>query len=133
LRTSSNDTSCVIWIPTEAGSVLVTGDASKIIEYWLLQTHPELFPVTALLVGHHGSHTSSATEFLDASPEALLLVSSGDRYSPRWPNPDLVAYTQERRRQLYNTAELGTFALSVDKGQMTVSDHRSAFRRRWFK
>jgi competence protein ComEC len=133
LRTSSNDTSCVIWIPTDAGSVLVTGDASKIVEYWLLQAHPELFPVTALVVGHHGSHTSSATEFLDASPQALLLVSSGDRYSPRWPNPDLVAYTQERRRQLYNTAELGTFALSVDKGQMTVSDHRSAFRRRWFK
>ncbi|MEX0624533.1 DNA internalization-related competence protein ComEC/Rec2 [Saccharospirillum sp.] len=133
LQTSSNDTSCVIWIPTPAGAVLVTGDASRMVEYWLLQAHPELFPVAALVVGHHGSHTSSASAFLDASPSAQLLVSSGDRHLPRWPNPDLVAYTERHGRPLHNTAERGTFTLTMAEHRMQLADHRSAYRKRFFK
>lgn len=133
LRTSSNDTSCVIWIPTTSGAVLITGDASRTIEYWLLQAHPELFPAAALVVGHHGSHTSSASAFLDASPDALLLVSSGDRHRPRWPNANLVTYTQRHGRELHNTADRGTFTLTVGEGRMQLADYRSAFRIRWLK
>ncbi|WP_028669954.1 DNA internalization-related competence protein ComEC/Rec2 [Saccharospirillum impatiens] len=133
LQTSSNDTSCVMWIPTSAGAVLITGDASRTVEYWLLQARPELFPAAAIVVGHHGSHTSSATAFLDASPDALLLVSSGDRHMPRWPNPDLVAYTERHGRVLHNTADRGTFTLKVDEGRMHLADYRSAYRKRWLK
>lgn len=133
LQTSSNDTSCVIWIPTPSGAVLITGDASRMIEYWLLQSRPELFPVSAIVVGHHGSRTSSASAFLDASPEALLLVSSGDRHLPRWPNADLVEYTRLRDRTLHNTADLGTFRLTVREEGMKLHDYRSAFRKRWLK
>ncbi|WP_127555335.1 DNA internalization-related competence protein ComEC/Rec2 [Saccharospirillum alexandrii] len=133
LQASSNDTSCVIWVPTSAGAVLITGDASRMVEYWLLQARPELFPAAAIVVGHHGSRTSSASAFLDASPEALLLVSSGDRHLPRWPNADLVAYTRRHGRTLHNTADLGTFRLTVKDGRMQLNDYRSAFRKRWLK
>jgi competence protein ComEC len=133
LRTSSNDTSCIISISTPAGRVLITGDASRMIEYWLLQAHPYLFPVTALVVGHHGSQTSSASAFLDASPDALLLVSSGDRHQPRWPNPDLLDYITRHQRQLFNTADLGTFTLIAGRDRMSIVEHRSAYRRTWLK
>lgn len=133
LQSSSNDTSCVIWIPTPAGAVLVTGDASRMVEYWLLQEHPELFPVSAIVIGHHGSHTSSASAFLDASPDALLLVSSGDRHLPRWPNPDLMAYSERHGRPLHNTADRGTFTLTMAENRMQLEDHRSAYRKRFFK
>lgn len=133
LQTNSNDRSCVIRVPTPAGAVLITGDASRMVEYWLLQTRPELFPVAAIVVGHHGSHTSSASAFLDASPDALLLVSSGDRHVPRWPNADLVAYTRRQGRVLHNTADRGTFTLTVGEGGMQLADYRSAYRIRWLK
>lgn len=133
LQTSSNDTSCVIRIPTSAGAVLIMGDASRMVEYWLLQTRPELFPAAAIVVGHHGSHTSSATAFLAASPEAMLLVSSGDRYRPRWPNPDLVAHAERHDQGLHNTAKLGTFRLTVRDEHLHLHDDRSAFRKRWLE
>jgi len=131
LRSNDNDRSCVAVIETSAGRLLLTGDASRRLEYWLLQSHPELFPLSLIVLGHHGSHTSSAPGFLDASPDALLVVSAGDRSRPRWPNPDLLAYVQRNDRRLLNTAWRGTLALSVQDGQWQVRDWRSAFRRRF--
>jgi competence protein ComEC len=52
---------------------------------------------------------------------------------PRWPNPDLVAYTERHGRVLHNTADRGTFTLKVDEGRMHLADYRSAYRKRWLK
>ncbi|MFG1496415.1 DNA internalization-related competence protein ComEC/Rec2 [Saccharospirillum sp. HFRX-1] len=133
LRSNDNDRSCVAVIETSAGRLLLTGDASRRLEYWLLQSHPELFPLSLIVLGHHGSRTSSAPGFLDASPDAWLVVSAGDRSRPRWPNPDLLAYTQRNSRLLLNTATRGTLALSVQDGHWQVRDWRSAFRRRFIQ
>ena len=131
LRTNDNDRSCVAVVETSVGRLMVTGDASRRLEYWLLQAHPELFPLSLIVLGHHGSRTSSAPGFLDASPDALLLVSAGDRSRPRWPNPDLLAYVQRNDRQLLNTASRGTLAVSVQDGHWQARDWRSAFRHRF--
>ncbi|PTY36646.1 DNA internalization-related competence protein ComEC/Rec2 [Saccharospirillum sp. MSK14-1] len=133
LRNNDNDRSCVAVVETSAGRVLITGDASRRLEYWLLQAHPELFPFSVLVLGHHGSRTSSAPAFLDASPEALLLVSAGDRSRPRWPNADLLSYITRNDRALFNTAWSGTLALQVQQGRWQIRDWRSAFRRRFIR
>lgn len=129
-RTNDNDRSCVVAIPTSAGPVLITGDASRMVEYWLLQAYPGLFPAGVQVIGHHGSHTSSARPFLDASPEALLLVSSGDRSLPRWPNPGLLDYLDETGQSLLSTARRGTLEVTVADGDLSVRDWSSSYRRR---
>lgn len=129
-RVDSNAHSCVIAIETAAGRVLITGDADRMVEYWLLQTYPEVFPVAVQVIGHHGSHTSSASAFLDASPNALLLVSSGDRASPRWPSRPLLMYLDNRDRPLLSTAERGTVIVAREGNQWRVSDWSSAYRER---
>ncbi|WP_108127688.1 DNA internalization-related competence protein ComEC/Rec2 [Saccharospirillum mangrovi] len=133
LRTSDNDRSCLLLVETKAGRLLITGDASRNLEYWLMQQYPQWFPLSLVVLGHHGSRTSSASGFLDASPEALLLVSAGDRARPRWPNPDLLDYLQQRQRNLLNTAWHGTIEVDVDasNNQWQVRDWRSSFRRRF--
>lgn len=131
LHTNDNDHSCLLVVETSAGRLLITGDASRRVEYWLLQTHPELFPLSAVVIGHHGSQTASADAFLDASPQALLLVSAGDQVRPRWPNAELLSYLEQRQRTLYNSAHQGTLTLTARNGQWHLRDQRSAFRRRF--
>lgn len=131
LRNTDNDRSCLLVVETSAGRLLISGDASRTVEYWLQQQHPELFPLSLLVLGHHGSRTASAPGFLDASPDALLLVSAGDRSRPRWPNPDLVAYVQRHQRRLINTAWSGTLTVAVKDDRWQLRDWQSAFRRRF--
>lgn len=132
-QTNNNDRSCVVAVPTSAGPVLITGDASRMVEYWLIQAFPDLFPVGVQVIGHHGSHTSSARAFLDASPEAVFVVSSGDRAMPRWPNLALQAYLSERQRPLLNTAQRGTLEVNIVRGEIIIRDWSSAYRRRLIK
>ncbi|WP_189608289.1 DNA internalization-related competence protein ComEC/Rec2 [Saccharospirillum salsuginis] len=129
-RVDSNAHSCVIAIDTPSGRVLITGDADRLVEYWLLQAFPEVFPVAIQVIGHHGSHTSSASAFLDASPDALLLVSSGDRASPRWPSRPLLTYLGDRGRPLTSTARRGTVTVVQRDGGWRALDRASAFRER---
>lgn len=130
LQRDANDRSCIVWIPTSAGPVLITGDASRFIEYWLLQEHPQRFPLAVHLLGHHGSPTSSAQAFLAASPEALLAVSGADRARPRWPSEDLKGWLAAQNRPLYNTAQFGTVQIGVHKGQVSIRHWSSHFRSR---
>ena len=129
-RSSANEHSCVIVIETRPGRVLITGDAGRLIEYWLLQRYPQVFPVGIQVIGHHGSHTSSARDFLNASPEALMMVSSGDRAAPRWPSAPLLSYLQTSDRSLLNTAERGTIAVTAEADGWRVRDWTSAYRER---
>lgn len=131
LRDNDNNRSCLLSVATGAGRLVITGDAGRRLEYWLLQSHAELFPASLLVLGHHGSRTSSAPAFLDASPAATLVVSAGDRARPRWPNADLLEHLRRHGRPLFNTARYGTLELSVDQGRWRVRDWRSAFRRRF--
>lgn len=128
LRRDANDRSCLVWIPTSAGPVLLTGDASRFIEYWLLQEMPERFPLALHLLGHHGSPTSSAQAFFAANPKAMLAVSGADRARPRWPSEALQRWLNRHNRPLYNTAELGTLQFRIHQGEIEVKHWASDFR-----
>jgi competence protein ComEC len=75
-----NDSSCVLSVRGAAASVLLTGDISSAIENRLRTTMPA--PHRILFVPHHGSKTSSSTEFISAvRPEASIATASlGNRF-----------------------------------------------------
>ena len=63
-------------------SILLTGDAERETEEYLVQQYAGRLNSDILHAGHHGSNTSSIEEFLEAvSPEvAVISVGSDNRY-----------------------------------------------------
>ncbi len=82
---SDNNSSCVVRVSSPAGSVLLTGDIEAAAEHWLVEHDPADLPVTALLVPHHGSRTSSTNDFVAASRSQIALISAG--YHNRYGHP----------------------------------------------
>jgi competence protein ComEC len=95
LPASDNDRSCVLLVKTRTQRLLLTGDISQAVEHELVVRYPDL-RVDILLAPHHGSKTSSSTEFLQALHPDVMLISSGFQNRFRHPHPSVV----ERYRRL---------------------------------
>ncbi|MFY0664021.1 MAG: DNA internalization-related competence protein ComEC/Rec2 [Natronospirillum sp.] len=88
LPRDNNDASCILLVESDHGRVLLTGDASKRVEYGILQQAP-LGRVDLLISGHHGSATSTSAELLQQIQPAWV-VHSAARYSRHAiPAPDV--------------------------------------------
>ncbi|MES1258633.1 MAG: MBL fold metallo-hydrolase, partial [Acidobacteriota bacterium] len=92
---------------------LLTGDMEKKIEEQLyfegLLQHADV-----LKVGHHGSHTSSTADLLDAVHPAFGLISAGFGNSYGHPHPLTLQALQERHIDVYRTDERGLITISTD-------------------
>ena len=71
------------------GWLLLTGDLPKKVEKRLLARG--LDPVQVLKVGHHGSSTSTGTDFVRALEPELALISCGRRNTYGHPNAKALA------------------------------------------
>src|SRR5581483_717417 len=74
--TPKNNDSLVLRIRYGKHSFLLCGDAERPVEREMLDAG-EIQPSDVLKVGHHGSHTSSTEEFLEAVHPAFAIVSVG--------------------------------------------------------
>jgi len=112
-----NDDSLVMRIQYGKAAVLLEGDAEAPSERAML-AHGRVAAVTLLKVGHHGSRTSTAQEFLDAaSPkDAVISVGLGNTFGH--PRYEVIERIAEARIRLYRTDEFGltTFLLGRDGG-----------------
>lgn len=130
LRSNDNDHSCILVIKEGKETVVITGDAGRRIEYFLLQEFPDLFPATVVVLGHHGSDTSSAVDWLNIHENSVFLVSSGDRSMPKWPGKQVSQWFESKGKRLNNTAEQGSIRLFIKDGEVTLRNWNSAFRQR---
>lgn len=72
-----NDGSCVLRVRTGRASVLLTGDIGMAVEGDLVETQRERLRSTVLVAAHHGSDTSSSSDFLEAAAPRYVLFSAG--------------------------------------------------------
>ncbi len=109
---AGNNASCVIEVRAGGRSALLTGDIEAVSERALLSADL-VSPVTAVLVPHHGSKTSSVRPFVDALSAETAIVSSG--YANRWgmPRPDVVRRWTDSGARVLNTAESGAIELRL--------------------
>lgn len=75
-RVSRNNSSCVLRVQGRGGSVLLTGDITRPVEY-TLAAWGDLSPVTVLQAPHHGSATSSSYTLLRATQPRWAFASAG--------------------------------------------------------
>lgn len=102
---NANDNSWVFRITHGERAVLFTGDAEREQEHEILERSPHLLAADLLKVGHHGSRTSTAPEFLARVAPAHATLSCGVRN--RYGHPHQVT--------LDTLASQGVEALRLDQ------------------
>lgn len=102
-----NNYSIVVKISFGEMDVLMTGDAETSVEKEILDSG-ENIDAEILKVGHHGSDTSTSTEFLDAVDPDYALISAkvGNKYNH--PTDSTMKKFKKRKTPVYRTDESGT-------------------------
>ncbi len=86
-----NALSCVLKVSSRTGiSALLVADAETPQEIQMIHALGEKLKSTVLLMGHHGSKTSSSAAFLDAVKPQASVVQAGYRSAYGHPHPTVV-------------------------------------------
>ena len=82
---SNNNGSCVIKVSDKFHSILLPGDIDKSIEQQLVELYPKQLKADILMAAHHGSNTSSSSEFIERVGAEYVIFSQG--FLNRWRFP----------------------------------------------
>lgn len=118
---NANETSVVIRVEYGAHRFLLTGDAEREEENWLVDRWGDTeLSANVLKVGHHGSRTSSSDAFLNAVRPQIAVVSlgTGNRYGH--PSSETVGAFLDRRVPLLRTDLEGTIVIRSDGRSIEV-------------
>ena len=95
--------------------LIFTGDSPKKAELRLIENH--VLPDTELLiVGHHGSRSSTDPEYLSAVQAENAIISVGRNNSYGHPNRETLIHLQAAGCRIYRTDRNGTIEVRVKKG-----------------
>lgn len=108
---SADDQSCILWVHSAFGSVLIMGDAGRMAEYQLLHQYPMLGPVDVLVAGHHGSNTSTSSALLARLQPELVVFQAGFINAFGHPSAQVLARLAEQDLAYFSTAEQGSLSL----------------------
>ncbi len=127
----TNAMSCVVRIEAGGHAVLLTGDIEAREEANLVASDAPALRADVLLVPHHGSRTSSTTEFVDAVAPRLAVVSAGYRNRFGHPRADIEARYQARGINLARTDQGGAVRVEIAPSGMQWSTFRARDPRYW--
>ncbi len=103
-----NNRSCVLRVSGAGFSLLLTGDMEAPAEKILLASHPQQLASQLLVLGHHGSKTSSSPAFLAAVKPQLAIVSAGYKNQFGHPSISVIERLQASHIAIDNTIVQGT-------------------------
>jgi competence protein ComEC len=112
----ANEVSAVVRLQIGAFRYLNTGDAPAATERALLATWPaDSLTADVLKVGHHGSRTSSALEWLTAVESELAVISAGPENRYGHPHEVTLARLDSAGvRRVWRTDREGTLCVTVE-------------------
>lgn len=111
----SNDSSCVLRVLAGKDAFLVTGDLSKKGEKILIDSYHKSLQSQILVLGHHGSKTSSSSSFLQNVAPAHVIVSAG--FANRYGHPHPVVLARSKlQAQVWRTDRQGSLVIQMGKG-----------------
>jgi competence protein ComEC len=130
-RGKTNELSCVVRISTDHGSVLLPSDIERQSEYRLAEEIGNGLSSTVLVAPHHGSKTSSTTEFINQVNPSLVIFPVG--YRNRFGHPANVVvqrYKALGSRLLRSDVDGAILLRFAEKG-VSVETARRLGRRYW--
>ncbi|PKO47318.1 MAG: DNA internalization-related competence protein ComEC/Rec2 [Betaproteobacteria bacterium HGW-Betaproteobacteria-22] len=133
---SDNNRSCVLKVSSTSGSVLLTGDIEKQIEFALISEYADSgakLKSDVLIAPHHGSKTSSSSEFLQEVQPSLAIFTAGYLNRFKHPRPEVVARYQEAGSLTFRSDYHGALILnfSAQENKIHVSSWRQQNKRYW--
>lgn len=99
---STNDNSLCINILDGRSSAILTGDASCVVELYMLNNLPG-WSADVLKAGHHGSRYSTSSKFLDAYHPKYVVFSCGVNNSYNHPHPRVQDIVKKRGISIQRT------------------------------
>ena len=114
---NTNDYSAVVKVVYGDTSYLFTGDAEEFSESLITDD----VNADVLKVGHHGSSTSTSTEFLKKVSPSSAVISCGKDNSYGHPHSEPLQKLADMGTAVYRTDELGTI-VSVSDGKTITFD-----------
>ena len=125
-----NDFSCVLKVSVGKQSLLTTGDAERRGELELIESGVDL-SATVLVAGHHGSRTSSLTEFVEQVRPSMVVFNVGYRNRFNHPHPQVVARYREVNARILRSDTSGLIQLAFGEAGVTASEYHPSHRRYW--
>ncbi|MFA0414846.1 DNA internalization-related competence protein ComEC/Rec2 [Vibrio renipiscarius] len=128
-----NPHSCVVRLHDEFGhSVLLTGDIEAVAE-WMLLRSDRLLASDLLVVPHHGSKTSSSSQFIARVNPQISIASSA--YQGRWqlPNSAVKARYIEAGAKWLDTGMSGQITFHYRGKIRQLTTMRSSKGRAWYR
>lgn len=117
-----NDRSCVLSIQAGDHRVLITGDVGSRVERRLVQA--DRTPVSLLVAGHHGSHTSSSPALVDALSPERVIYSAGYLNPYGHPADRVVRRFRRAGSCQWSTALDGAVAVSIRGDKVSLVTER---------
>ncbi|MBR5940991.1 MAG: ComEC family DNA internalization-related competence protein, partial [Neisseriaceae bacterium] len=117
---AGNDKSCVLRVVVNGYALLITGDLSQQYEQKLVATYSNNLYSQALILGHHGSKTSSSSLFLDTVKPDYAIVSAAYGNSYYHPHPSVLKRLNARHIAIYRTDYQGALRLNTLSGSLKI-------------
>lgn len=114
----SNASSIVLKLEHGQNSFMLTGDAPKKIEEYLVIRDGANLASDVLKVGHHGSRTSTSELFLAEVDPRYAVISAGADNRYGHPHVEVTDLLFNYRVETYSTAESGTITFLSDGAEL---------------
>jgi len=127
-----NHSSCVLQVEIDDKKILLTGDIEKQSERALLENGLSKYDI--VIAPHHGSLTSSTSEFVRQTKPDNVIFSTG--YANQWgfPKTQVVKRYADNGAEIFVTHQHGALIVAQnDSGELTISSERSNTQHFWQK
>ncbi len=114
-----NDSSIVIMVQNGNSRFLFTGDAEEFCENKLLEQNVDL-SCDVLKVAHHGSNSSTTTEFLQAVSPTYSVISVGKENAYKHPSDKVLKRLQICGTQVLRTDKVGNIRFIVKNNTIVL-------------
>lgn len=115
-----NDKSCVLRIVADGQALLIMGDLSQKYEQQLVEIYGNDLYSQVLILGHHGSKTSSSSLFLDTVQPDVAIASAGFANAYFHPHPSVLKRLNARHISVYRTDYQGALRINNFSGSLKI-------------
>lgn len=117
----SNENSAVVRVRIGDVVILDPGDLEQRGEAELIEREGEDLLADVLIVGHHGSNSSSTAAFLDALDGDVAIISAGLNNQYGHPHDEVLQRLRFRGYEIYRTDLDGTIEIRSDGSEYTTT------------
>lgn len=109
-----NNESIVTRITLEETVLIHSGDVSKAVERRILNESPADLKADIMVLGHHGSNTSTSEEWLDAINPTVAVYQAGGGNHYGHPHSEIIQMFDHHQAELFGTNNHGTIHIIVN-------------------